>query len=77
MLAGVPLVMFKLPGISSEYDNYIMYANSETAESLAEKIDEVLNFSEEKWEEVATEARTFIREKKNNLIQSKKVLDFI
>ena len=77
MLSGVPLVMFKLPGVSEEYEDYISYANEETPQAFANKIDEILSLSEEDRCCLGAKAKNFIIENKNNKKQTKKIIDFI
>lgn len=76
MLSGVPVVMFKLPGIPKEYDEYLYYAEEETAESLARKIDEILEFSACKLVEKGEQARKFILKEKNNIRQASRFVEF-
>lgn len=77
MLAGVPVVMFRLPGISSQYDNYICYAEKETPDSLALRIDQVLSMQKEQRYEIGKAAKHYVLESKNNKIQSKRIIEFI
>lgn len=76
MLTGVPVVMFKLPGIPEEYDEYLYYAECETAESLAKKIDEILSIPQEVLREKGKRAREFISQEKNNVKQTKRFVEF-
>lgn len=76
MLTGVPVVMFKLPGIPDEYDDYLYYAKEETAESFADKINEVLGLSKKELEEKGQQARSFILSQKSNIKQAKRFVEF-
>lgn len=76
MMSGVPVVMFKLPGIPNEYDKYLNYAKDETAESLAACIDEVLNnYSDTK--QLALDGKKYVLETKNHIYQGKRVIEFL
>ena len=77
MLAGVPVVMFRLPGVSAEYEEYLCFANEETPESLACKIDEVLSKNHAEWCEIGKKAKKFVIANKRNDMQAQRVLDFI
>lgn len=77
MLSGTPVVMFKLPGISAEYDQYLQYAETESPESFAQKIDFVLSMSETEREKIGRCAKRFVAENKNNEIQAKRVIKFL
>ena len=76
MLSGVPVIMFKLPGIPKEYDEYLYYAEEESAESLAKKIDEILGLATEKLTDKGKKAQEFILKEKNNTKQARKFVEF-
>lgn len=77
MLASVPVVMFRLPGISVQYDPYLCYAEEETAESLAREIDRVLKMSVKERKEIGVKAYRFITEEKHNGKQASRVVKFL
>lgn len=77
MLAGVPVVMFRLPGISQDYDAYINFAKEETPEAFAQRIDKLLDLSCEERGKIGSAARTYVAENKNNRIQAKRVKAFL
>ncbi len=77
MLSGVPVVMFKLPGMSSVYGDYICFAEEETAESLAARIDAVLSLTDVERSEIGAKAKEFVIQNKNNRHQAQRVLEFI
>lgn len=77
MLTGVPVVMFRLPGIGEEYTEYLNYPTEETAEALAAKIDEVLTREKASRETDGARAKKFISETRNNLAQAERVMNFI
>lgn len=76
MLTGVPVVMFKLPGIPDEYDSYLYYAENETAEGLAKKIDEVLSLPMSSLVEKGRKAREFVMREKNSVKQAERFIEF-
>ena len=49
----------------------------ETAEGIAEKLRQVLVISDEELFQKGTEARTFVLEQKNNVIQAQKILEML
>lgn len=75
--SGVPLVAYKLDGIPDEYDDYIHYVPDNSPASLTGEISYVLGMSAEEREKFGAEARRFVTENKNNVVQGKKILDFI
>ena len=76
MLSGVPVIMFKLPGIPKEYDEYLYYAEEETAESLAKKIDEILSLTTEELIDKGKKTQEFILKEKNNISQAQRFVEF-
>ena len=76
MMTGVPTVMFRLPGIPKEYDNYLNYAEEESAIGLANAIDAVLsNYSSAK--ERALKGKSFVINEKNCVTQANKIHNFL
>ncbi len=77
LASGVPLVAYKLDGIPDEYDSYINYVPDDSAESMAYVISRVLKMSDDERKQKGNIAKLFVTENKNNITQSKKILDFI
>ena len=74
---GVPVLMFKLPGIPGEYDDYLYYLNNCQAESLAKSIISVLSLPSESKAKKSIMARDFIVRKKGIASQGKRLIDFL
>lgn len=77
MLAGVPVVMFRLPGISPVYGEYICFAEAETPEAFAAEIDGILRLSPEEHRQKGAAARAYVAEHKNNRAQAERVIAFL
>lgn len=77
MASGTPLLTTKLPGMPKEYDNYIFLIEKETIEGFADAIKHVLKCSMEELKEFGNKSRNFVLLNKNNIIQGKRVADFI
>ena len=77
MLSGVPVVMFRLPGISQSYESYICFAETETPESFAGKIDEILSLPAKERQKIGAIARGYVTENKNNRHQAARVVAFL
>lgn len=77
MASGTLALMNRLPGIPDEYLPYFTFFENETAESYAEKIDEVLSYSDEQMTEIGLKAAEFLKKEKNSAAVMKKVFDFI
>ena len=77
MVSGTPVLMTKLPGISKEYFKYVYTIDKENADGISEKLIEIFSFSELERKNKANAARKFISTQKNNIVQSKKIYDFL
>lgn len=77
MVSGTPLLTTKLPGMPKEYYKYIYFINNETSDGIAKELRNILNTSFEEREALGKEARKFVLEKKNNLVQSEKIMRFL
>lgn len=77
MLSGTPLLTTKLPSMPKEYKKYIYIIENETIEGIKKKIEEVLELNSEKLLEKGKNAREFVIKNKNNVIQCKKIIEFI
>lgn len=77
LASGTPLVMYKLPGIPNDYDKYINYVEGDTVENLKNKIVEICEKSSEELQKMGIDGQHFVCTNKNNLVQSKRILDFI
>ena len=76
MLSGTPLLTTKLPGIPEEYFEYIYTFDDETIEGFAQSLHKVLSLSQIELETKGKDAQRFILKNKNNIIQTKKMIDF-
>lgn len=77
MASGTPVLTTVLPGMPLEYHPYVFLLEDETAEGIAAKLKEVLEASDEALFRKGCEARRFILEEKNNVIQAKKILEML
>lgn len=77
MVSGTPILTTVLPGMPKEYYPYIYSINDETSDGIAKTLKDVLNIPKEERTEKGKAARTFVLENKNNVIQAKKILNFL
>lgn len=77
MASGTPVLTTVLPGMPKEYHPYVYLMPRETPDGAAEMLTQVLSHSEEALFQKGAEARSFILEKKNNVIQAQKILDLL
>lgn len=77
MVAGKPVLMYRLDGIPKEYDSYLYYIPDETADSIAQSILQLKGMSPEERLQIANAARDFVLDNKNEKTQMQRLLDFI
>ncbi len=77
MASGTPVLTTVLPGMPREYHPYVYLLEDETADGIAAKLQEVLASSDGELFRKGMEARTFVLEQKNNVIQAQKILDML
>lgn len=75
MLLGKPVISVKLRGIPDEYFQYMYGLDDIRSVEIAGKIKEVM--ADPDREKRALEGRCFVKEQKNNYMQTKKILEFI
>ncbi len=75
MSAARPVVCFRLPGIPTEYDDYLIYADS--PETLAEKLREVCSREKEELDRIGLRAKEFVDKNKNNIVQTKRLIELL
>lgn len=76
MISGTPMLTTRLPGIPKEYYDYVFTVDYDF-DRIAQKIDEILNDSPEKRQELGGRAQDFVIKNKNCESQIKKMVDFL
>lgn len=77
LTSGRPVIAYKLPGIPAEYDDYMFYIEGDHIQHMTEKITEICEWSEEERNHFGEKAKEFVRNNKNNLVQTKKIIDMV
>ena len=77
MASGTPVLTTVLPGMPKEYHPYVYLLEDETAEGIAAKLPQVLSASDEELFHKGCEARRFVLEQKNNVVQARKILEML
>lgn len=76
MVSGTPVLSSRLAGIPKEYGDYIFYFDANTKEALGRQMRKILDLSPEELERIGSASREFVLRRKNNIIQSAKIIDF-
>lgn len=77
MSSGVPLLTTKLPGIPKDYFPYLYFIDREDARGIEEALTNILAESEADNIKRGEEAKKFVIQKKNNIAQTKRILEFM
>ena len=77
MASGTPVLTTVLPGMPNEYHPYVYLLEDETAAGICDTMRKVLENSDEALFQKGMEARNFILNEKNNVIQARKLLDML
>lgn len=77
MASGTPVLTTVLPGMPKEYHPYVYLLEDETADGIAGKLRNVLSCSDTELFRKGVEARMFVLQQKNNVIQAQKILEML
>ena len=77
MLSGTPVLTTKLPGMPEEYKKYVYLVENETINGYINMFNKLLLKNDDSLNKLGKESKEFVKEKKNNIIQSKKIIEFI
>jgi len=77
MASGTPTLMSKLPCLPKEYEPYIYFFDDESVEGMKNKIIEICEKSQEELNEFGKKAAIFIHTQKNEIAQTKRIIEFI
>jgi len=75
--SGVPVIAYKLDGIPDEYIPYLNSPENDSVKGLADAIVNVCSLSFEDRVIMGDRGRNFVCKNKSNIIQTKRILDFI
>ncbi len=77
MASGTPVLTTDLPGMPREYLPYVNLIRKETPEGVANALREVLSRSDEELMQQGLQARRFVLETRNNVVQAEKILTML
>jgi len=77
MVSGTPVLTTNLSGMPEEYKQYVYLLEDETVEGLKKTFEYILRLPEEDVINKGLKAKEFVLMKKNNVIQMKRVIDFL
>ena len=77
LLSGTAVVSTKLPGIPEEYFDYMFSFDSDDRDSIFDKLNELLNFSNIELIDKGKLAHDFVLQNKNNVIMTSKIINLM
>ena len=77
MSTGTPVLTTKLPGMPKEYHPHVYFIETETVDGIADALCQTLSNSDETLFEKGREARNFVLNSRNNVIQASKILKML
>ena len=77
MASGTPVLTTKLPGMPREYETHVYLIEEETDAGVAAALTAALSHSEEELFQKGREARAFVLEQRNNVVQAAKILEML
>ena len=77
MVSGTPLLTTKLPGMPREYEPYVYLIEDESEEGIAGDLTHILTKPFDERRRKAQSARDFVLNQKSNVVQAKKIMEFL
>ncbi|MGM9589480.1 MAG: glycosyltransferase [Faecousia sp.] len=77
MASGTPVLTTRLPGMPEAYYPYVSFIEEESAAGVAAALKKVLARSDEELFRMGCEARNFVLQDRNNVVQAKKLLQML
>ena len=77
MVSGTPLVTTLLPGMPSEYNDFIYLLLNETVEGIQKVLRDLLNKPTHELSTFGKKAKRFVLDNKNNVIQSQRIMNLV
>ena len=77
MASGTPVLTTRLPGMPKEYYPYVDFIEEESAGGIAAALKAVLEHTDEELFRKGQEARGFVLDGRNNVVQAKKLLQML
>jgi len=77
MVSGTPLLTTKLPGMPSEYNDFVYLIEDESVEGIRNALNNLLFKTEVELKNFGNKAQNFVLKNKSNDIQAKRIIDFL
>ena len=77
MASGTPVLTTRLPGMPGEYAPHVFFIDEESEDGIARALEQVFRHSDEELFQRGIQARQFVLEQRNNVVQARKILDML
>jgi glycosyltransferase involved in cell wall biosynthesis len=77
MASGTPMLTTRLPGMPPDYYDYVYIVDDETIDGFQKELTKLINQPKSILHKKGSEAKDFILENKNNIVQAGKLVRFI
>jgi len=77
LASGKPVIMYKLDGIPDSYDAYLNYLTGTDPRTVSEELQQIFNSDYRDLMEKALLGREFVLQKKNEVVQARRILDLM
>jgi glycosyltransferase involved in cell wall biosynthesis len=77
MLSGTLILSTNTKGIPNEYFDHIKYIKKVEIDTLVKKIEKILCMDDSMYYELSLKQQEFVLKNKNNIVQGKKIIDFL
>lgn len=77
MGSGTPTLMYKLPCLDDEYDDYLYYFCGDSTKSMRDRIVEICEKPSSELYEFGKKAKSFVNDNKNGKVQVRKIFDML
>jgi len=77
MVSGTPLLTTRLPGMPSEYYDYVYTVDGSKPEDITSALQRCFSNTKEELHEKGNLSKKFVLSNKNNIMQAQKILDLI
>ncbi|MBQ9096926.1 MAG: glycosyltransferase [Clostridia bacterium] len=77
LVAGKPVLMYKLDGVPGEYDKYLNYITGNEPEDIKKSLEVLLEKPEQELTKLAEEAKQWVLEEKSSIKQTEKIIRMV
>lgn len=77
MASGTPLLTTKLPGIPSEYNDFLYYFDDESTDGFTNTINRILQYNLHELRKKGMQAQDFVFKNKNSRVQTAKIIKML